>query len=206
MQPGCLGPSKPGRDPASCPCSRRSRSFQSRVSAAGAEPPPRMLEGNGRCRAALSGERQEVREGGTDGTERVCPRAQRPGAAGGALAAPRDPPARDSAPRGSRPGRAPRPRPQDRSSARDAGVYWAPLSAPRATRSPGLRGAPGPRSLPAPVGLGPAGTARPPPSTQPRWGSPRGQSRPPRLPTARAGGSRAAQPRDPPGRPVPSVR
>lgn len=76
----------------------------------------------------------------------------------------------------------------------------------RRSQSPALRGAPGPPSLPAPVGLGPAGRARPPPSTQPRWGSPRGQSRPPRLPTARAGGSRAAQPRDPPGRPVPSVR
>lgn len=202
MQPGCLGPSKPGRDPASCPCSRRSRSFQSRVSAAGAEPPPRMLEGNGRCRAALSGERQEVREGGTDGTERVCPRAQRPGAAGGALAAPRDPPARDSAPRGSRPGRAPRPRPQDRSSARDAGVYWAPLSAPRATRSPGSPFPPGPGGArtgrdgsaaaqhPAPLGQPP----RPVPASPP----PHSQGR--RLP------SRAAAGPPGPARPLSEVR
>lgn len=78
---GCLGPSEPGRDPASCPCSRLSRSFQSRVSAAGAEPPPRMLEGNGPVPSgAVRKEAGGSRRGGTDGaTLRVCP--QLPGRA-----------------------------------------------------------------------------------------------------------------------------
>lgn len=58
---GGRGPSEPRRDPASCPWSRRPRSFQSRVSEL-ERSHPGMLEGNGRSRAALAGENEARRQ------------------------------------------------------------------------------------------------------------------------------------------------
>ncbi|XP_030811299.1 proline-rich protein 36-like [Camarhynchus parvulus] len=78
------GPSEPGRDSASCPWSRRPRSFQSRVSEL-ERSHPGMLERNGRSRAALAGENEARRQGRREPRASLprCPRCSPPREPGG---------------------------------------------------------------------------------------------------------------------------
>nr|XP_014124813.1 basic proline-rich protein-like [Zonotrichia albicollis] len=81
---GGRGPSEPGRDSASCPWSRRPRSFQSRVSEL-ERSHPGMLERNGRSRAALAGENEARRQGRREPRASLprCPRCSPPREPGG---------------------------------------------------------------------------------------------------------------------------
>lgn len=81
---GGRGPSEPGRDSASCPWSRRPRSFQSRVSEL-ERSHPGMLERNGRSRAALAGENEARRQGRREPRASLprCPRCSPPWEPGG---------------------------------------------------------------------------------------------------------------------------
>ncbi|XP_064245531.1 serine/arginine repetitive matrix protein 1-like [Passer domesticus] len=81
---GGRGPSEPGRDSASCPWSRRPRSFQSRVSEL-ERSHPGMLERSGRSRAALAGENEARRQGRRErrGSVPRCPGCSPPREAGG---------------------------------------------------------------------------------------------------------------------------
>lgn len=81
---GGRGPSEPGRDSASCPWSRRPRSFQSRVSEL-ERSHSGMLERNGRSRAALAGENEARRQGRREPRASLprCPRCSPPREPGG---------------------------------------------------------------------------------------------------------------------------